>query len=420
MSDKTPGMREFNLAIPEKILFLLDEHRRQEMDIKDVKSLPDLETTVLKGINRFFGIKLAEQGIKTVRDLSLTEIKFKSIDDEALHRWTTTAKILCVYADLKDPTELAGKKRLVLAGIDAAGKTSTLKTLQQMKTVADSRPTPGVAAEKFLFLGHNLSVFDLGGQRTFREMYLKTPDDYFSETILLVFIVDIQSYSRFEEALEYFDEIISVLDLLGERPLISIHFHKFDSDGDATFHANTSHLKVRLNDILQKSGWSNVYQFNTSIFKIRSIVSAFSSVFRAISPMSQVLNDTLRYYSEFHGLQGSYLISSHGMIIAEYAKMAKEDRDQMFEEIYQEITQSPEKVRVPTDMQFGDPGYSTRHVFRSYPTGTYIAISSLDLGDHGHLFIAMLSQDIEQTPTSFGEEFRQSMDLWIRHLFIPT
>jgi len=410
------------LELPERILYLLDEHRRKEIDLRDVEALTRCEPSIIKGINRFFANKLAKEGITTVRDLSqMTEKSLGAIEDDVLLKWTMAAKILCSYADLKDVEKVAGQKRVILTGIDSAGKTSTLRSLQEMKTVLDPQPTPGVAAEKFLFIGHNLSVFDLGGQKTFREMYLKNPDDYFSETMLLVFIIDVQSYSRFQEVFDYFEEVLGVLDLIGERPLITVHFHKFDTHPKATLQANMSHIKQHIDKTLKEKGWTNVFFFNTSILEIRTIISAFSTVFRAISPMTQVLNDTLRYYSELYDLHAAFIVSKRGMVISEYStRMRSEDREQMFEDIYKEVVNSPEKIIRPDSREFGEKQPSKRYVIRSYPTGTYIAITPLNVGSEGDLFLAMLNQDLEKTPETFGDDFSQSIDLWVRHLFLPS
>lgn len=193
------------MELPEKLQFLLDEHRQQDLALQDTSALSESDPAIIRGINRFFANKLAEAGIKTIRDLShMPQKPVGAIEDDALRRWIMIAKILTAYSDLKNVKSVAEKRRVLLTGIEAAGKTSTLKSLQKMHTVSHTRPTLGVAAEKFLFLGHNLSVFDLGGQRTFREMYLAKPEDFFSETMLLIFIVDIQTYSKFEDVFNYF------------------------------------------------------------------------------------------------------------------------------------------------------------------------------------------------------------------------
>lgn len=409
------------LGLPEKIQFLLDEHRQKEFEISGMETIPDCDPAIIKGLNRFFSNKLAQEGIKSIRDLSnMTPRSLSAIEDDALRRWIMVAKILCTYTDFKDIKKVSEKRRLVLTGIDSAGKTSTLKSLQNMKTTPESRPTPGVAAEKLLFLGHHLSVFDLGGQRTFRGMYLSSPEDYFSETMLLIFVVDVQTYTRASEALSYFTDILDVLDVLGERPLISIHLHKFDSEADRTLEANASHLRTNFEDVLKEKGWTNVFYFKTSIFEIQTIVNAISTAFRAISPMSQVLHDTLKYYSEFHGLQGAFLVTKRGMLITEYvSRLHIEDREQMFEEIYNEIINSADKIMKPAQEALGKVGDEGRYVFRSYPTGTYISLTPLSQTEEADLFLAMLSQDIEKTPVAFGDDFYRTIDLWLRFLFIP-
>ena len=68
---------------------------------------------------------------------------------------------------------------------------------------------PTIKAKVVNILG--FSCWDLGGQVSFRKIYLEHKWKYFSYIQSIFYIIDIQNKERFEEALKYLKEIINVI-----------------------------------------------------------------------------------------------------------------------------------------------------------------------------------------------------------------
>lgn len=122
--------------------------------------------------------------------------------------------------------------KLIFAGLDAAGKTTIYKaTMKEVPVdeLKDSRPTRGIDRDISDFMDLDFSVWDLGGQQSYRETYLSKPE-IFNSTKALIFVLDIQDVDRFEEAYQYYLDIMNILINVEPRPKVYVLFHKFDPD----------------------------------------------------------------------------------------------------------------------------------------------------------------------------------------------
>ena len=59
-------------------------------------------------------------------------------------------------------------------------------------------------------------------------MYFQKPELFFTEIVILFYVIDIQDPWRFEESKKYFRKMIKILKDLNEYPPIMVYFHKFD------------------------------------------------------------------------------------------------------------------------------------------------------------------------------------------------
>ena len=124
------------------------------------------------------------------------------------------------------------KKKMIIIGLDNAGKSTILLTLQKqlnLKTISKLQPTKGVVTEEYEGVDSIYQVWDFGGQERYRKQYLLKPD-YFGKTDRLVFIIDIQDPERYESALTYLENILTLLKNMGESSEFIIFLHKFDPD----------------------------------------------------------------------------------------------------------------------------------------------------------------------------------------------
>lgn len=130
--------------------------------------------------------------------------------------------------------------KLVLAGLDQAGKSTIYQAAMEELAIAeaaDQSPTRGIERHDHSFLDHDFAVWDLGGQKNYRETYLSKPE-VFAKTTALVFVVDIQDMPRLDEAYDYYVDILNTMQSLDTLPRMYVFFHKFDPDLIAKLRAN--------------------------------------------------------------------------------------------------------------------------------------------------------------------------------------
>jgi small GTP-binding protein len=109
--------------------------------------------------------------------------------------------------------------RVVLLGLDLAGKTTILHWLQTHK-FAHQTPTEYINIRLFTIRDIDLEVFDLGGQNLFRGRW----KHYANLVDLIVFVIDTSDRKRFSEAKEELDKIA---ELFPQKRMI-IFCHKCD------------------------------------------------------------------------------------------------------------------------------------------------------------------------------------------------
>lgn len=93
--------------------------------------------------------------------------------------------------------------KLLVLGLDNAGKTTILKSLSD-EDLKNIKPTEGFNIKNLAMEGINLSVWDLGGQKALREYW----SNYYDNTDSLIFVVDSADEKRLKEAGE---ELINLL-----------------------------------------------------------------------------------------------------------------------------------------------------------------------------------------------------------------
>ena len=118
--------------------------------------------------------------------------------------------------------------KILIMGLDNCGKTSILISLRKDANILSYfslRPTKGVAIEKFE--GQNIVCWDLGGQKKYREEYIKNLEKYVNNTDKIIFVIDVQDIKRYKLALEYLNKV--VINLQNTESIdFSIFLHKYD------------------------------------------------------------------------------------------------------------------------------------------------------------------------------------------------
>ncbi|XP_043219065.1 ADP-ribosylation factor-like protein 3 isoform X1 [Amphibalanus amphitrite] len=105
--------------------------------------------------------------------------------------------------------------RLLLLGLDNAGKTTLLKALAS-EDITQITPTQGFNIKSVLSDGFKLNVWDIGGQRKIRPYWR----NYFDNTDVLIYVIDSADRKRFDETGQELAELLAEDKLVGVPVLI--------------------------------------------------------------------------------------------------------------------------------------------------------------------------------------------------------
>lgn len=126
------------------------------------------------------------------------------------------------------------KKRIAIAGLSKAGKTSIIKKFFNKwnnERVSNINPTIGVETSKNFvqFLNESVVTLDFGGQKSYRKSYIANTNNWKNLTTL-IYVVDIQQPVLFNESKKYLDEIYTAISESNSlyKPFFSIFIHKYD------------------------------------------------------------------------------------------------------------------------------------------------------------------------------------------------
>lgn len=104
---------------------------------------------------------------------------------------------------------------ILVLGLDNAGKTATLYSLQLGEAMPYTVPTLGFNVEKITIGNLDIKMWDLGGQTTYRKLW----SHYFNDADGIVFIVDASDRDRFQIVKDELHGLMSHKDLTG-RPFL--------------------------------------------------------------------------------------------------------------------------------------------------------------------------------------------------------
>ena len=130
-----------------------------------------------------------------------------------------------IASALKSLTGLGRKEvRIVMVGLDAAGKTTILYKLN-LGEVVSTIPTIGFNVETVSYKNIDFTVWDIGGQDKIRRLW----DHYFYRTDGIIFVVDSADDDRAKEAADELQRVMHS-DLLKDAALL-VYANKQDLPG---------------------------------------------------------------------------------------------------------------------------------------------------------------------------------------------
>ncbi len=224
-------------------------------------------------------------------------------------------------------------KKILIVGLDQAGKTSILNVLQEKYNKMDNiKPTVGIERTEIKIFGISVLAWDLGGQQKFRQEYLKNPKN-FENTDSLFFVIDALNSSRYDEALQYFTEILEIIEKLDTRPQIVLLIHKIDPN--IREDPNNAVIIETLKQLFFTAGYQ-LSVFTTSIYDRQTIIEAFSRCFQEIIQSLQPIKKLLESLALLLKLDAAILFDEHLMILNEHYK-TKEIEEVCLSTVYNSI-----------------------------------------------------------------------------------
>ena len=211
--------------------------------------------------------------------------------------------------------------KVIIAGLDNAGKTSILTALDKKYDFRDEimqlKPTIKVKYRRTRFLNMDAVFWDMGGQEKYREMYLKDPDVYFSETSLFIYVIDIRDKEKIEDSLSYFELVMQYFINNNIDVPIIITFHKYDPEVRSFEEINEdiAIIRERIKDTYTSF---NILFQQTSIYDVISIVQLVSyglSVFdKKFFELSLLIEKSLNDFN----CTSLILFDQTGIIVSEF------------------------------------------------------------------------------------------------------
>ncbi len=236
-------------------------------------------------------------------------------------------------------------QKVLFTGLEDAGKTSILLVLDKKFSLLTS-VAPTIKAKRTShtnkLLGISITRWDLGGQKSYRKIYLDNKSKYFTEMQSIFCVIDIQRQDKFDEALIYLKDIINiVINNHPENFQLLILFHKYDPDikNKKEMKDNIQFLESNIKSIIKNLKYSF---YRTSIYDDSSLLKTFSDGVFSATEKSKLLQSLLRDYMSKTYTSSTLLLDQNCFIIA--SRATDETYQEICEAIAPRLTNALEKL----------------------------------------------------------------------------
>jgi len=215
---------------------------------------------------------------------------------------------------------ISNEFKIVIAGLDNAGKTSALIALRQKynfyERVKNLKPTIKIDYSSFKFLKtFRINLWDMGGQKKFRKIYITNPI-YFEDTDYIYYLIDMQDEIKFEETVEYLHELLDIYRTLSYSNEVIICFNKFDPQFKSSVEfLDRANMIKKL--ILSQNKDIKFEFYNTSYYDISSISQAFSHSLNSLLNLNDVDDGLNKLVNNFN-CRYAILYTDSGIIISDH------------------------------------------------------------------------------------------------------
>jgi GTPase SAR1 family protein len=336
------------------------------------------------------------------------QIKKMLTQDEFASVMVSLFKAINEFADHKVAFPLSSKRNLkiVFAGLDNSGKTSMILGLEKKYSkMTNIQPTKGVNRSQSSIMGLTISIWDLGGQDSYRTQYVKDAAElYLFDIDLLFFLIDVRDKNRFNESADYYKQILNVLGKFEQNPPVIICLHKSEAtqENDAGVNVKENIAAARQLFEAASEDFSTKF-FETSIFEPYSLATAFSYGLAALSPNRDIFRHQLEKLAKQSSAKGILLVNEKGLIMSDYA--VDEESGKLFE------LSAPHFTSLYNNFERFISGKSKKAVYMI--ENTYITFHVLQCEDYNVYVLAFLNDKsaIDKIEKHLGEFKTNVQDL---------
>jgi GTPase SAR1 family protein len=278
--------------------------------------------------------------------------------------------------------------KILLMGLDEAGKTSILLSMAGEYDPSRVKPTFGAERTEISILGFPIYRWDLGGQEQYRSDYLQKRSRILDDTDLLFYVVDMKDQNRFKESLLYYIDILNYFREIGLMPLIVILLHKADPEFLKTTESQKT-IKFLIDTFNEKSDEFEVSYFITSIFNRKSLIDAFSQNILKLFPKLSALDTLLSTFIVDASLDGVLMFDSNCFIVGNAYRQDEKKKDAILKAInniyflFEDLIKSKRLGYDPElDLKKLEDHSTLQFVFRPLTLGRW------------NLFVLLIGQDI--------------------------
>ncbi|KKK40445.1 MAG: small GTP-binding domain protein, Arf-/Gtr1/RagA G protein domain signature [Candidatus Lokiarchaeum sp. GC14_75] len=304
-----------------KSVMLKDFFKRSVL-INEIDEVLRFKPDTLIGVDKVSSDQLSAIGIKSISDLAKLSVanlpEIKQLLPSMLIKWVKISQV--IQKNIQE--QLRRHKKILMVGLDAAGKTSILSIVQEKFSLIKSLlPTRGVKREKLDFFGYPIISWDLGGQTQYIEkLYFNRPELFFTEADIMLYVVDTQDPDRFPESANYFREVLKAFEKLKEKPAIVIVLSKSDPDIRKTlqWQQNETNIMNKFTKIADDFEEYPIDFCDTSVFQRETIMQMFSVALKKVSDTSEIIENILEDFASQVGARASSLVSMDGLIFGSY------------------------------------------------------------------------------------------------------
>ncbi|MHA1776557.1 MAG: ADP-ribosylation factor-like protein [Promethearchaeota archaeon] len=231
--------------------------------------------------------------------------------------------------------------KIALIGLDNAGKTSIIRTLNRTFNIKGKiTPTKSVERTTFTLFSHKGSIWDYGGQQSYRSDYLENPDRYLTDIQYIFFVVDVQDGIRFPHATDYFKQVYEIIHGQNPSVIVTVLFHKMDPEISDSIELNKSidRISLEFQHIVENN---EIGFYRTSIYDPISLLNSVSLPILGNQPIYNMISMLLAEFAMSHSIEYIAVLVNELFELGSFRlKSSKENFLQASRDFYYQVTAS--------------------------------------------------------------------------------